>query len=97
MNLAKKIPARFRLAGREWKVKRRIKSNKWYGRTHHHKCLIELSTLNKSYEEELHTFLHELLHAVSGTMGWEKFCQDEMKIDAMAALLLQVIMTQKAD
>ena len=93
--LPKKIPASFILAGRTWKVKRKVRATKWYGRTYAHKCLIELSTANKSHEEELHTFFHELLHATASAMGWEKFNKDEPKIDAMAALLLQAFMTQK--
>jgi Zn-dependent peptidase ImmA (M78 family) len=84
------IPKTFRLGGRTWTVKRGVPSKKWYGRTHHTKCLIEISTFSKSPEEELHTFYHELLHAIAGTMGWTKFNRNEDKIDAMASLLLQV-------
>ena len=76
-------------------MKRGVRSTKWYGRTHHAKCLIELSTFNRTDEEELHTFFHELLHAIAGTMGWSKFNKNEDKIDAMSSLLLQVTLTSK--
>lgn len=89
------IPKRFQLGGRTWIVKRGIKTKKWYGATEHSKCIIKLSTLNKSDEEELHTFLHELTHAIAGTMGWKKFNNDELKVDAFSSLLLQVTLTSE--
>jgi hypothetical protein len=93
------IPKTFRLGGRRWTVKRNCKSpalgrkNSWYGRTHFSQCRIELSQLNRDAEEEGHTFLHELLHAIASTMGWEKLNKDEHKIDAVAGLLLQALTT----
>lgn len=92
---AMKIPATFELAGRTWKVKRGVKTKKWYGRCHHSKCLIELSAYNRNPEEEAHSFLHELLHAVAVTMGWKSFNKNEAKIDAVAGLLLQAFTTQR--
>lgn len=90
------IPKTFQLGGRTWTVKRRVRSKKWYGRTHQSECRIELSTYNKNEEEELHTFMHELLHAVAGTMGWEKLNNDEVKIDALAGLLVQAMQTSES-
>lgn len=84
------IPKTFRLGGREWKVKRNVRTKKYYGLSEHTKCVIKLSTLNKSPEEEMHTFLHEVLHAIAYTMGNNKLNKDESKIDGMASLLLQV-------
>lgn len=89
------IPKTFELAGRTWTVKRNVKSKKWFGQTQAGRCLIQLSTMNKDDEEEAHTFLHELLHAIASTMGWEKFNKDESKIDAVAGLLLQALTTAR--
>ncbi len=86
-----KIPSRFELGGRTWHVERGVKGKRWYGHCSSTKCLIRLSTKNKTRREELHTFLHELLHAVKFTMGHKR--HNEVKIDAMASLLLQALTT----
>lgn len=57
------------------------------------RCVIRLSRHNKSAEEEWHTFCHELTHAICFTMGWERFNDDEIKIDAFANLLAQSLST----
>lgn len=89
-----KIPSEFQLGFRTWTVKH-VGKRKWYGRTYPSECRIELSSLNENAEAELHTFVHELLHAVAVTMGWSKFNDNEMRIDAMAGLLIQAMTTTK--
>ena len=88
------IPKTFELGGRTWTVKL-VGKRKWYGQTTPHECKIELSKLCRTPEAELHTFLHELLHAAAITMGWSKFNNDEEHIDAMASLLQQALTTAK--
>ena len=87
------IPKTFKLGSRTWTVKRKMRATKWYGRTHSHSCKIELSTLNKTPEEELHTFYHELFHAIATTMGDDKLNNNESKIDALGNLLAQFMTT----
>lgn len=86
-----KIPKRFMLGGREWTVKRGVKMKNLYGSCSGSRCEIKLSTKNQTRTEELHTFCHELLHAICYTMGWKRLNKNESKIDAMASLLLQAI------
>lgn len=87
------IPKTFQLGGRTWRVKRGVKSKRWYGLTQSHNCVIKLSTLNKTPEAELHTFYHELVHAVGFTMGWNLLINDETKVDAMGGLFAQAMKT----
>jgi hypothetical protein len=90
-----KIPKSVTIGGRTWRVIRGVKHKSWYGNCSSSRCVIELSTKNKTKEDELHTFHHELLHAIAYTMGWGKFNRDETKIDAMAGLLLQALRSMK--
>lgn len=94
-------PESFQLGGRTWTVKMKSRMSApdkdekiVYGETHHAECEIWIS--DKLEGEELyHTFLHELNHAIAGTMGWAEFDNDEGKIDAHAGLLLQFLRTKK--
>lgn len=88
------IPSTFELAGRTWTVKR-VGKKKWYGRTRGGNCLIELSTKSKDDEELMHTFLHELLHAILYTQGDDKLFYDEFFVDSSASLLMQALTTAK--
>jgi hypothetical protein len=56
-------------------------------------CTIKLSARCQDEEEYLHTFLHELNHAIYFTMGNEERYKDEYLIDGHAALLLQALVT----
>lgn len=41
-----------------------------------------------------HTFYHELCHAIAMTMGWTEWNENEDKIDAVAGLLHQFVITR---
>lgn len=86
------VPSQFQLAGRTWTVKR-VGKRRWYGQTHCEMCVIKLSARCKDDEELLHTFLHELVHAIAYTMGWTDLNDDEPKIDGVANLLMQALTT----
>jgi hypothetical protein len=86
-----RIPDRFQMANRNWVVKWKESKN-YYGKTEGDKARITLAH-KMSSELVLQTFLHELLHAAAGTMGWDKVNSDEHRIDALAALLAQAIQT----
>lgn len=58
-------------------------------------CLIELSAKNADAEELLHTFLHELNHAIFWTMDKQKLYENEALVDGHASLLLQALTTAK--
>jgi hypothetical protein len=84
-------PVSFKLGGRTWKVERVEKRGQWLGKCSPSRCRIRLNMHRiKNNEELMHTFMHELLHAVCFAMGWEALNDDEDKIDAMASLLVQV-------
>lgn len=87
-----KIPDKFRLAGREWTVER-VGKKRRYGQADMTKCVIRLSARCKDEEEYQHTFLHELMHVIAYAMGWSKFYTNEMRVDGVASLLLQAILT----
>ena len=70
-----------------------MKSKKELGSCDSATCTIVLTTRNRNDEELAHSFLHELMHAVAYTMAWEKFYEDEMKVDGVAGLLLQALST----
>lgn len=90
-----KIPRTFKLGSRTWRVDW-DKSRKHYGATHGSKCRIRLSKkLNRSDEETLHTFLHELTHAITYTAGMKKLNADEAFTDAFSNLLGQALETMK--
>ena len=84
-----KIPKTFQLGGRTWKVKR-VGKKRWYGRCIAGRCQIEIAEC-RSKEEELHTFLHELTHAIMYTMGRKKLFSDEYFVDSSSSLLLQAL------
>jgi hypothetical protein len=68
---------------------------KWLGLTDPGDCTISLSSKNQNDEELLHTFYHELMHAVLFTMGNEKLYRDEFIIDGIGGLLAQFATTSK--
>lgn len=72
-----------------------VGKRKWFGQTNHNECEIKLSSRCKDDEELLHTFLHELTHAIAYAMGWNEFNDDEGKIDGFASLLMQTMVTAK--
>lgn len=83
-------PSSFKLGGRTWKVERVNRRGHWLGRCNSDRCRIRLNMHRIKHNEELHhTFLHELLHAVTSTMGWTRLNDDEDKIDALSSLLTQ--------
>lgn len=65
----------------------------WYGRTKCNECLIELSSRCKNSEETLHTFLHELNHAIFWAMDKQKLFEAEGLVDGHASLLMQALTT----
>lgn len=83
------IPKTFQLGGRTWRVKRGLQLKGRLGETDGQRCVIRLSARCGTGEEELHTFYHELMHAIAFTIGWKELNDDEEKIDALANLLLQ--------
>lgn len=92
-----KIPKRFELGGRTWRVVRGVKgrNRREYGRASSSRCVIELTTKNKTRESEEHTFCHELAHAIGYTMAWQKLIKDETKVDALGSLLRQFLATAR--
>lgn len=87
------IPKTFKLGGRTWRVKRGVRMTKGdYGDCSGSRCRIRLSRRNKSPEEELHTFYHELGHAIEFTLGWRL---THRQIDALGNMLCQFDMTSK--
>lgn len=93
------IPKAFQLGGRTWRVERGVKlsSKKEYGDTLPEIAVIRISTKCKTLEDEEHTFMHELMHAICFTMGWTELNDDEMKIDAVAGLLRQFLATASVE
>lgn len=89
------IPKTFELAGRTWKVRRVKRIKDAYGKCRASRCIIELSDECSDGPELMHTFLHELLHAVAYTRGDKKGFFDEYRIDSTSALLLQALTTAK--
>jgi hypothetical protein len=90
-----KIPRRFQLANRTWRVEYK-NLRKEIGRTSFHKAVIYLDkSLRRNPEVLYHTFIHELLHATSGTMGWKRVNNDEDRIDVLAAMLAQALTTAR--
>lgn len=79
------------MANRTWRVKFQS-LKKCYGKTYPDRALIKVAQELDS-EMILQTFLHELLHAAAGTIGWTELNEDEAKIDALAAMLAQAITT----
>jgi len=93
------IPKRFKLANRTWHVVFR-KRMKDYGETLADDATIKLNVkLREPGREELllHTWLHELLHAASGTMGWNEVNDDEDRIDVLAGMLAQAMTTAEGE
>ncbi len=86
------IPSSFQLGGRTWTVKHVKGKRKWWGRAKCGSCRIELAA-HKSEEALLHTFLHELNHAILYTMARNELFEDENFVDGHASLLLQVLTT----
>lgn len=88
-----KIPTTLQIANRTWTVRRK-KLRKAYGTTNFGRATI---TLDSALTGELldHTFLHELLHATSGAMGWSAVNDDEDRLDALAGLLVQAFNTSE--
>lgn len=86
------IPETFQLGSRTWRVKRNVRM-KDYGDCSGSKCLIRLSRKNKDAQEELHTFYHELAHAIEYTCGWKL---SHRQIDALGNMLAQFESTKTA-
>lgn len=86
-----RIPTTFKIANRTWKVTRR-KMRHDYGSCNMGKATISLSSdIERGSELELHTFVHELLHAAAGTMGWKRVDDDETRLDALAGMLAHAL------
>jgi hypothetical protein len=90
------IPKRFQLGSRTWKVKRGAELGGDYGACSSSKCVIRLAAKNKPGEEELHTFCHELVHAIKFTLG-DKMPHDEEYTDAFGNVLAQFLTTMEFD
>lgn len=87
----RRIPVRFKIANRTWTVKRR-KLKDDFGRCNEGKATITMNAgLEPGSEIEFHTFIHELLHAAAGSMGWAKVNDDETKLDALAGMLAHAL------
>lgn len=93
-----KIPTTLTIASRTWRVKYTRLPKHILGNTSFSRAVIELAPkLRSKRNQQLreHTFMHELLHATSGTMGWQRVNTDEDRIDALATLLVQAFTTQR--
>ena len=93
------IPLKFSLGGRSWKVKfvpTVGKSKSTYGRTNFNSATIEIKE-GMDAELTYHTFYHELLHAISDTLGWKELNEDEERIDAVAGILLQFFKSKRGN
>ncbi len=88
------IPRTFQLGGRTWTVERGIRTKKWWGHTDSNICRIRLAH-KQSPEMELHTFYHELGHAICFTLGWDELNDNEVKIDALGNMLAQFASTRE--
>lgn len=86
------IPTTFKLGFRTWRVKRGVRSKRWYGDCSSTRCEIRLSTKNKTFEDELHTFYHELGHAIEATLGLKL---KHRQIEAIGGMLAQFESTKK--
>ena len=90
-----KLPASFEIANRTWHVRfKRMKD--CHGKTDFTRARITIDVALKADEQMLlQTFMHEVLHAAAGTMGWHRVNADEHRIDALAALLAQAWQSQR--
>lgn len=90
-----KLPSEFQVANLTWRVRfKRLKHER--GKANFRNRTITLDVLLKDDEEMmLQTFLHELLHVCSFSMGWDKVNNDEPRIDALAGLLAQAWQSQR--
>jgi hypothetical protein len=91
------IPTSFELGGREWRVEVvPLVDNEpdTYGDCDGAECVIRLKA-GMSPDLMYHTFLHEYVHAVCFTLGWEKLNADEGKVDALANVFFQYLKTKK--
>ena len=88
-----RIPETFQLVNRTWRVEWvAMKKAKIKGETDFDAAVIKLNTtIRDDVEVARHTFVHELLHATSNAMGWDDVNDDESRIDALAALILQAL------
>lgn len=92
-----KIPKRFNLLNRTWRVKIVDEVHDTGGRTLLGKCLQDEGILLLSKKENPnrvcleHTFCHELMHVLWLAFGIDVEDHDEGKIDAQAAMLHQAL------
>ncbi len=84
------LPDTFRLGARQWTVKKVNRKAKWWGRSEPVSCLVEINMRHIRHNDDLeHTFYHELVHAMCATLGWSDIHGDELKVDALANMLMQ--------
>ena len=95
------IPTKFTLGAREWTVKYmepeeldKLGEQKGILGLCQSHCATILINKNQTKQDQEHTFYHELCHAIAMTMGWTKWNTDEDKIDAVAGMFYQFIMTR---
>ena len=91
------MPKPFKLAPRTWKVVRAELPLNEQGLQIHGLTEFDSATIiiAPDVEHPEQVFLHELLHATSDAMGWERVNRDEPRIDALAGLLTQALTTAK--
>lgn len=89
------IPKFFTLANHRWEVRYgEDLPEDCDGECRHNKTEIVIRPgLSRQMEE--HTFLHEFVHAVCFTLGWEKLNSDEGKVDALAGMFHQFLQTKR--
>lgn len=91
------IPKQFTIASHKWQVRYANPGeldDGVHGETHYERREVLLAPdLDQSFTE--HTFMHELCHVIAAALGWDRFNNDEGKIDALGGMLHQFLQTKK--
>jgi hypothetical protein len=88
------VPRTFKLGGRNWVVEYTDELEDALGLCKAHEARILLAS-GMDKEATLHTFYHELFHAIFATLGREKLDSNEGLVDSCGNLLLQFLSTAK--
>lgn len=102
------IPTEFTLINREWKVvwltdaKEKLITKGWgeddvklWGYCDYENATIYIKK-SRNKDHMMHTFLHELCHAVLYSLGWaDRFDDEESMVDALGGTLHQWLKTKK--
>lgn len=95
------IPKQFTMMGRTFKVRMHDKpipddddprGPGLLGRCDHDQGVIHVCK-QQAKDSQVHTFYHEITHAILGALGRETLNRDERFVDQFSGLLLQVLKT----